>query len=116
MEASDEPIIFDARKHLHASGQWDYNNTRTVLIAWTVIHARNLSTELHCQLVDAGFPVPSLADLDKDVPHDWQPNHGHARSKRPRLHQQTLQFPRSTDNNNEPGLKLEGNVIVHQVD
>ena len=115
LEASNEPVIFDARKHLHASGEWDYNKTRTVLIAWTVIHSRTLTVELRSQLLEAGFPMPTPEDLDREVPLDWQPTREPV-GKKPRLHQQTLQFHRSNISNSEPGLKLEGNSIVHQLD
>ena len=115
LEASNEPVIFDARKHLHASGEWDYNKTRTVLIAWTVIHSRTLTVDLRSQLLEAGFPIPTPEDLAREVPRDWQPTREPV-GKKPKLHQQTLQFHRPNSSNSEPGLKLDGSSIVHQLD
>ena len=70
LEARESPIIFDARRFLHAGGHWDHHQPRVVLIAWTVIHVRTLPTAVLQQSQSAGFPVPSQLDLDQDVPCD----------------------------------------------
>ena len=73
LAAQDEPVIFDARRLLHASQDWPEGTNRVVLIAWTVVHARSLPLSVAQQLYEAGFQVPTPTDLSTEVPNDWMP-------------------------------------------
>ena len=91
-DARAKPIIFDARRFLHASGEWNKAESRIVLIAWTVIHARTLHEDLGLELRQVGFPLPSSRDLDRDVPANWVPRGLHENHKKRRLEQTPLRF------------------------
>ena len=76
LEAKEVPVVFDARRCLHASQSWDKTglSKRVVLIAWTVIHVRTMSEQMLQQLRELGFPVPTESDLTSDVPDSWIPD------------------------------------------
>ena len=113
LEAKNDPVIFDARRCLHASQPWDSSDVvkRVVLIAWTVIHIRTMPESMRQELQELGFPVPTLADLSADVPDSWVPVASPA-NKRTRLTQPCLSFSRY----DAPGLPLQGNEVLHHLD
>ena len=113
LEARQKPVIFDARRFLHASGVWDKNEERIVLIAWTVIHARTLTTEARHELLQVGFPLPSSRDLDKEVPTNWIPAASSSGYKKRRLEQSLLRF---SSHEGPPSLSLQGSKVIHHVD
>ena len=113
LEAKNVPVIFDARRCLHASQPWDSSGAvkRVVLIAWTVIHIRTMPESLRQELQELGFPVPTLTDLSADVPDSWVPV-ASPTSKRVKLTQPCLSFSQC----DAPGLSLQGNVVLHHLD
>ena len=112
LAAQNEPVIFDARRFLHASQEWPADTTRVVLIAWTVIHVRTMPMHLVVELQKAGFPVPSEADLSVEVPSDWVP--GTSMPKTKKLKQSPLVFAPSSGWT--PGLSVEGGIVTHHLD
>ena len=112
LEADTTPIIFDARRFLHASGHWSEGHSRIVLIAWSVIHARTLSPEIVSQLQDCGFPVPSRTGLNPEVPNEWIPLPKGMR-RRARAKQRTLDFNNYVGS---PGMSLTDRGIVHHLE
>ena len=112
LTAQDQPIIFDARRLLHASQDWPNNARRVVLIAWTVISVRTLPCRVVQQLTEVGFPVPSTADLSVEIAQDWMPDPSLPATKR--LKQTPLVFRRPELQ--DPGLVLENGAVTHHLD
>ena len=113
LKAKEVPIVFDARRCLHASQSWDSSgpSKRVVLIAWTVIHVRTMSESILHQLRELGFPVPSEADLTSDVPDSWIPGPSPP-NKKVKLAQPKLQFQPS----DTPGLTILIKMFRSQVE
>ena len=57
-QAQESPVIFDARKRLHATESWA-GGPRLVIIAWTVIHFRTLEESVQLELRERRFPLPN---------------------------------------------------------
>ena len=112
LAAQDEPVIFDARRLLHASQDWPEGTNRVVLIAWTVIHARSLPLSVAQQLYEAGFQVPTPTDLSTEVPNDWMPTPIPPVAKR--LKQTSLSFRHPEEQSS--GLVLENGTITQYID
>ena len=112
LTAQDQPIVFDARRLLHASQNWPNNARRVVLIAWTVISVRTLPCGVVQQLTEVGFPVPSTADLSVEIAQDWMPDPSLPVTKR--LKQTPLVFKRPESQ--DPGLVLENGAVTQHLD
>ena len=56
-QAQTSPVIFDARRRLHATEPWT-GEPRLVIIAWTVIHFNTLEASIKSELRERRFPLP----------------------------------------------------------
>ena len=112
LTAQAQPIVFDARRLLHASQNWPNNARRVVLIAWTVISVRTLPCGVVQQLTEVGFPVPSTADLSVEIAQDWMPDPSPPVTKRLKRTPLVFKRPESQD----PGLVLENGAVTQHLD
>ena len=82
----NRPVIFHARKHLHAGHVNDplCAQTRIVLIAFSTLNAATVSPKVRGQLSNLGFPIPTPEAFQEAI-------HGVERRDEPRLKQLTLQ-------------------------
>ena len=82
----NKPVIFNARKHLHAGHVNDplRAQTRIVLIAFSTLNAATVCPKVSEQLSNLGFPIPTPEAFQEAI-------HGVGRGDEPRLKQLTLQ-------------------------
>ena len=100
LAAQDEPVIFDARRLLHASQDWPDGTARVVLIAWTDSDP--------CTFVTTGTPT----DLSAEVPNDWMPTPNPPEAKRLKQTSLTFRHPEGQSS----GVVLENGTITLHID
>ena len=119
-QAQESPVIFDARRRLHATEPWT-GEPRLVVIAWTVIHFGTLDTPIKSELRERRFPLPGdetprVFECSLLTPLQPTPCSGHSDPdpdpKKRRTELQALFHTASA----VPGIAIDGKTMVFHID